>query len=248
MKVSLSCPYDNESFIQRLEKFRNHPSPVLRSAWKMIRIKKKTSVFVFRGKIEIVKKKTIGMVPNSKKSKKSKKNQEDEVEVAGDSNSELKEETEDKEDKFEDKQDKTHELHFLNYEDLTLEEATRLYNILKPPFPAKTATEFKGTEDDTEDEDEDDTEEKLEDKDKIEDKQDKTQELQFFNTEEKLEDPGFKEAVKVCMEAVDAGNLPLGDSSPTTAIKVTAGGYDAKADMEAEDVGGVIEILGKGGG
>ena len=219
----------------------------------MIRIKKKTSVFVFRGKIEIVKKKTIGMVPNSKKSKKSKKNQEDEVEVAGDSNSELKEETEDKEDKFEDKQDKTHELHFFNYEDLTLEEATRLYNILKQPFPAKdaenqncneTATEFKGTEDDTEDEDEDDTEEKLEDKDKIEDKQDKTQELQFF----KLEDPGFKEAVKFCMEAVDAGNLPLGDSSPTTAIKVTAGGYDAKADMEAEDVGGVIEILGKGGG
>ena len=187
------------------------------------------------------------MVPNSKKSKKNK-----EVEVAGDSNSELKEEPEDKEDKFEDKQDKTHELHFLNYEDLTLEEATRLYNILKPPAENQNfneaATEFKGTEDDTEDEDEDDTEEKLEDKDKIEDKQDKTQELQFFNTEEKLEDPGFKEAVKVCMEAVDAGNLPLGDSSPTTAIKVTAGGYDAKADMEAEDAGGDIEILGKGGG
>ena len=185
------------------------------------------------------------MVPNSKmskKSKKSKKKQEDEVEVV--SNSELKEEPEDKEDKFEDKQDKTHELHFFNYEDLTLEEATRLYNILKPPFPAKncneTATEFKGTEDDTEDEDEDDTEEKLEDKEKIEDKQDKTQELQFFNTEE--------ESVKVCMEAVDAGNLPLVDSSPTTAIKVIAGGYDAKADMEAEDAGGDIEILGKGGG
>ena len=189
------------------------------------------------------------MVPNSKKSKKSKKNQEDEVEVAGDSNSELKEEPEDKEDKFEDKQDKTHELHFFNYEDLTLEEATRLYNILKPPFPAKDAenqncneTATEGTEDNTEDEDEDDTEEKLEDK--IEDKQDKTQEIQFF----KPEDPGFKEAVKFCMEAVDAGNLPLGDSSPTTAIKVTAGGYDAKADKEAEDVGGVNGILGKGGG
>ena len=138
-----------------------------------------------------------------------------------------------------------------------MEEATRLYNILKPPFPAKdaenqncneTATEFKGTEDETEDEDEDDTEEKLEDKDKIEDKQDKTQERQFFNTEEKLEDPGVKESVKVCMEAVAAGNLPLVDSSPTTAIKVIAGGYDAKADMEAEDAGGDIEILGKGGG
>ena len=215
-----------------------------------------------------IKKKTIGMVPNSKKSKKNQK-----VEVAGDSNSELKEEPEDKDkfedkqdthelqeepedkDKFEDKQDKTHELQFFNYEDLTSEEATRLYNILKPPSPSKdaenqncneTETEFKGTEDDTEDEDEDDTEEKLEDK--IEDKQDKTQELQFFNTEEKLEDPGVKESVKVCMEAVAAGNLPLVDSSPTTAIKVIAGGYDAKADMEAEDAGGDIEILGKGGG
>ena len=50
------------------------------------------------------------------------------------------------------------------------------------------------------------------------------------------------------MEAVAAGNLPLVDSSPTTAIKVIAGGYDAKADMEAEDAGGDIEILGKGGG
>ena len=75
-----------------------------------------------------------------------------------------------------------------------------------------------------------------------------SQELQFFNTEEKLEDPGVKESVKVCMEAVAAGNLPLVDSSPTTAIKVIAGGYDAKADMEAEDAGGDIEILGKGGG
>ena len=172
------------------------------------------------------KKKTIGIIPNRKKSKKNK-----EVEVAGASNSELKEESEDKQDK------QTHEFQFFNYEELTTEEATRIFNIPKPSFPAKdaenqTATEFKGTEAEIEDEDEDDT-------------------------EEKLGDPGVKESVKVCMEAVAAGNLPLVASSPTTVImrheaavrKVIAGGHDAtKGDMEAEDAGGDIEILGKGGG
>ena len=163
-----------------------------------------------------------------------KKSKNSEVEVAGDSNSELKEEPEDK-----DKQ--THEVQFFNYEELTPEEATRIFNILKPSSPAKdaenqnrkeTASEFKGTEAETNDEDEDDT-------------------------EEKLGDPGVKEPVKVCMEAVVAGNLPLVASSPTTVImrheaavrKVIAGGHDAtKGDMEAEDDGDDIEILGKGGG
>ena len=67
----------------------------------------------------------------------------------------------------------------------------------------------------------------------------------------------MKEPVKVCMEAVVAGNLPLVASSPTTVTmrheavvrKVIAGGHDAtKGDMEAVAAGGDTEILGKGGG
>ena len=179
------------------------------------------------------KKKTIGIIPNRKKSKKNK-----EDEVAGASNSELKEESEDKQDK------QTHELQFFNYEELTTEEATRIFNILKPSFPAKdaenqnkneTATEIK-TEAEIEDEDENDT-------------------------EGKLGDPEVKEFVKDFIRGADPKviilNLPLVASSPTTVImrheavvrKVIAGGHDAtKGDMEAVAAGGVMEILGKGGG
>ena len=171
-----------------------------------------------------IKKKTIGMVPNSKKSKKNK-----EVEVAGDSNSELKEEPEDK-----DKQ--THEVQFFNYEELISEEATRIFNILKPSFPAKDAENQNKNETATEDEDENDT-------------------------EGKLGDPEVKQFVKAFIRGADPKvtilNLPLVASSPTTVImrheavvrKVIAGGHDAtKGDMEAVAAGGDTEILGKGGG
>ena len=176
------------------------------------------------------KKKTIGIIPNRKKSKKNK-----EVEVAGASNSELKEESEDKQDK------QTHEFQFFNYEELTTEEATRIFNILKPSLPEDAENENKNetateTEAETVDEDEDDT-------------------------EEKLGDPEAKEPVKDCTRGVDPKviilNLPLVASSPTTVImrhkavvrKVIAGGHDAiKGDMEAVAGGGDTEILGKGGG
>ena len=111
MKVSWSCPFDDKSFVQRIEKFRNYR---LNKRVKTIKIKKKI----------------IGIIPNRKKSKKNK-----EDEVVGASNSELKEEPEDKQDK------QTHEYQFFNYDGLTTEEATRISNILKPPLPEAEETE-----------------------------------------------------------------------------------------------------------
>ena len=99
--VAWVCPFDDKSFVQRINKFRNH------------RLNK-------RAKTIKIKTKRIGIIPNKKKSKKNK-----EDEVVGFPNSELI----DKDEPEKDKQTVTDEFQFFNYEGLTTDEIKRISNM-----------------------------------------------------------------------------------------------------------------------